>query len=214
MDAIPILARLTADLEASRCRNALLLRSAWDAAHLHGQPELAQRIRALYDAVSDPWRGVLSSADLANRPKPPLEPPEASRYRAYDLDFVRTHFATSISRAVALAWQRNYRRALRACEPPRPGLTPASAEVATTAAVLGDFDVALAVLGRSEIGEGARAMILSALVVEQARAGDEAGAHRSYEALLEVDRSGWSRTHVCIGLTGREPWGGYPYADY
>ena len=91
----------------------------------------------------------------------------------------------------------------------------AKEEHASTCAVLGYIDEALAFIESSDYPEGRRQGPRMVACVESHRRGDHRRAQQLFE-LLQGDRGcdPWTGLILAAGFMGRVPWAGYPYPDY
>lgn len=114
-----------------------------------------------------------------------------------------------------LACERRYDEALaRARAHPRqPPETSMVAEIAATAAVLGDFGICENLLGDEVLLSGEAYAVRIVLAIEYARCQRHSEAARVVTGLNPPAQDWWG---ICLalGLAGRRPWAGYPYADY
>jgi hypothetical protein len=114
-----------------------------------------------------------------------------------------------------LAWERRYGDALRlAREHPRqPPETSMVSQIASTAAVLGDFHIVEQILRDEAVPSGEAYYVRLILAIEYARCQVRPEAERVITGLAPPVQ-GWHAVQLALGLSGRRPWGGYPYADW
>jgi hypothetical protein len=114
-----------------------------------------------------------------------------------------------------LAWERRYDEAVALARqrPRKPQETSMVAEVASTAAVLGDFGTVDQLLRDEDLRSSESCAVRLVLAIEYARFQLYSEAERVI-ASLTPPVQGWKSVHLALGLAGRRPWAGYPYADY
>ena len=87
-------------------------------------------------------------------------------------------------------------------------------DIAATQAVLGDFDMARATLQRIGPERESKRLLMLITVVELFRRGSFDQMKTILDPWLAQGIDMWEYVHLAYGFAGREPWGGYPYADY
>jgi hypothetical protein len=145
--------------------------------------------------------------------------------RLRDLDVIEREFPpfrrsdveemANVQEETRLAWQRRYDEALAIARehPRKPPETSMVAEIASTAAVLGDFATVDQLLMNEDLRPSESHTVRLVLAIEYARCQLYSGAERVI-ASLTPPLQGWTSIHLALGLAGRRPWAGYPYADY
>jgi hypothetical protein len=143
----------------------------------------------------------LRDLDVLEREYPP--------YRVSDIEqYARSQEETR------LAWERRYGEALTVARehPRQPPETSMVSEIASTAAVLGDFDIVEQLL-RDELQPSRTYYVRLILVLEYARRQFRSEAERVILS-LKPPVEGGAAVQLALGLAGRRPWGIYPYADW
>ena len=114
----------------------------------------------------------------------------------------------------SLAWHRRYDEALAHARkhPRQPPETCMVAEIAVTAAVLGDFATAEKLLGDKALRPGEVHAVRLTLAIEYVRYQRPLDAERVFASIEPV--KGWARIVLALGFAGRMPWQIYPYADW
>lgn len=144
----------------------------------------------------------LSDRDVLEREFPP--------FRRSDVEE-----AARSQNETSLAWERRYDEALAVARahPRLPHETSMVAEIASTAAVLGDFAICEELLRDEVLRPGEAYSVRIVLAIEYARTEWHSESERVVTGLTPRVQ-GWESIHLALGLAGRRPWAGYPYADY
>jgi hypothetical protein len=200
--------------------NTAMIRAAGEACVVLRFYELAERVGRILALV--PKEAFFAGA-LANF-TPDSEAIQRCR-RLRDLDVVACEFPpfrrsdveemARLQEETRLAWQRRYDEALALARerPRKPPETSMVAEIASTAAVLGDFGTVDQLLRNEDLRSSESYAVRVVLAIEYARWQLHSEAERVI-ANLTPPVQGWKSIHLALGLAGRRPWAGYPYADY
>jgi hypothetical protein len=218
-----LLAAVVDELDASAAAGNFhtgVIRQAGHASVVLGFSELAERVSRILTLVpkdkffagaimnftpdAEAFRRLrrLDDRDVVEREIPP--------FRSSDVEeLARSREATR------LAWERQYDRALAVAlaHPRQPPETSMVAEIAATAAVIGDFDIAQQLLRDEALPPGDAYAVRIVLTIEYVRGQRHFEAEHVLTGLKPPVQDWWS-IQLALGLAGRRPWGGYPYADY
>jgi hypothetical protein len=200
--------------------NTSVVRFAGHACVVLGFSELAKRASRILELVP----GDKFFAGAIMNFTPDTEAIRRSR-RLSDVDVVEREFppfqrsdveaAARSQEETRLAWERQYDKALAIARanPRQPPETSMVAEIAATAAVLGDFGISEELLGDDALRSGEAYAVRIVLAIEYARGERRSEAERVVTGLKPPVQDWWG---ICLalGLAGRRPWAGYPYADY
>lgn len=207
------------EAEAREGLNTFLIRAAIEACVVLGFNDLGARATAVFASIPDeaffagaiknfePTAGALSrlrqmhKLDALNQRLPPFRK-----------DLVEE--VAVLQEPTRLAWHGMYEDAFAAGRVLRrePHETSAIAEIAVTAAILGDFRIAEDVIKDEILSPGDTHLIKLVLAIEYARAQMFSEAARVTESLLPLQ--GFDCIYLALGRSGRRPWEIYPYPDY
>jgi hypothetical protein len=202
------------DREHSVCRHDISYREMLgDVARLLNEREIDARVQRLWMGIRDERRvGRLMISDVV--PQCLKAAPSATMqledlYPLYSEDVimhrVRSHAASAPHIALwlngCLEEARSAAATVRARE-----------ELGAISAVLGRFDAAREIARDAAPLIYRRLSIPLVLAIERFRRGEEAA-----EAMRELEGAEitpWDRIALALGFAGREPWDGYPFADW
>lgn len=198
--------------------NIFEVRLLANAATVLQQTDIAHRALALLRKVPDGvfWAGMITNFELPKNVPESLRtadsPQQLERqfpcYVEHDIAD-RTRMSAKTEDHLRLCLEGNVARAFAIAKTELQ-----LEEVCETLAILGDFDAALNVARAPTFPDSRRRGVLVVIAIELFRRG-RIEEFEKILAILEKPRLGVSEyAYLALGLSGRVPWGGYPYPDY